>query len=161
MKKNWALLIFAVSAMLLSVPISARAAAGKTSVNLGAEYSQGDYGTSSTTKIWYFPVTFGYETDLNVVSLTVPYLIVEGTGNVVASGGMGMRRTTSNTNSTTETGIGDIVLTGSQKIAGTATSRVDLTGKIKFGTANENKNLGTGENDYALSRSLAAARISI
>ena len=155
MKIYWAWVIFVVSATLLSTPIPARAAAGKTSVSLGAEYSQGDYGTSSTTKIWYFPVTFGYETDLNLVTLTVPYLIVEGTGNVVATGGMGMRRTTSNTNSTTETGIGDIVLTGSQKIVGTATSRIDLTGKVKFGTANEDKNLGTGENDYAVQLDLA------
>jgi len=147
---RWIPLVIALCAVLLGVPSPARAAAGQTSVSLGAEYTQGDYGTSSTTKIWYFPITLGYETDQNLVSITVPYLIVEGTGNVVAAGGMGMRRTTSNTNSTTETGLGDIVLTGSQKIAGTATSRIDLTGKIKFGTADEDKNLGTGENDYAV-----------
>ena len=64
MKIYWAWVIFVVSATLLSTPIPARAAAGKTSVSLGAEYSQGDYGTSSTTKIWYFPVTLRYETDL-------------------------------------------------------------------------------------------------
>ena len=27
---------------------------------------------------------------------------------------------------------------------------IDLTGKVKFGTADENKGLGTGENDYAV-----------
>jgi hypothetical protein len=154
-KNHWTLVAFIASAILLGAPVSARAAAGNTSVSLGAEYSQGDYGTSSTTKIWYFPVTLGYETDQNLVSITVPYLIVEGTGNVVATGGMGMRRTTSNTNSETESGLGDIELTGSQKISGTATSRIDLTGKIKFGTADEDKNLGTGENDYALQLDVA------
>lgn len=148
---HWVPLVIAVGAVLLGVSSAARAAAGQTSVSVGAEYTQGDYGTSSTTKIWYFPITLGYETDQNLVSITVPYLSVEGTGNVVATGGgMGMRRTTSNTSSTTETGLGDIVLTGSQKIAGTATSRIDLTGKIKLGTADEDKNLGTGENDYAV-----------
>ena len=144
-------LVTAVCVLPLGMSPPAHAAAGQTSVSFGAEYTQGDYGTSSTTKIWYFPVTLGYETDQNLVSITVPYLIVEGTGNVVATGGMGaVRRSTSNTNSETETGLGDIVLTGSQKITGTATSRIDLTGKIKLGTADEDKNLGTGENDYAV-----------
>ncbi len=141
--------VAAVSLACLVAPAAA-SAAGETSVSLGAEYSQGDYGTSSTTKIWYFPVTLQYETDRNLLSLTVPYLSVEGKGNVVAAGGMGaIRRDTGSTASRTESGFGDMVLTGSHQIAGTATSRVDLTGKIKFGTADQNKNLGTGEDDYA------------
>ncbi len=149
--RQWVLAVSVVGAVLLNVSFPARAAEGRTSVSFGAEYTQGDYGTSSTTKIWYFPVTFGYETDINMVSVTVPYLSVEGTGNVVAAGGMGaVRRTSSSTSSKTESGFGDIVLTGSHKIAGTATSRVDLTGKIKFGTADEDKNLGTGEDDFAV-----------
>lgn len=121
------------------------------SVSVGAEYTSGDYGTSTKTKIWYFPVTFGYETDLNRISLTVPYVSVEGTGNVVVGGGgMGMRRTTSSTAIRTESGLGDVLLAASHKIGGTATSRFDLTGKIKFGTADRDKNLGTGEDDYVV-----------
>ena len=120
-------------------------------MSLGAEYTSGDYGTSSKTNIWYFPVTLRYETDVDIVSVTVSYLSVEGTGSVVPSGGMsGMRRPTTRTDVRTETGFGDVVLTGSHKIAGTTTSRVDLTGKIKLGTADEKDNLGTGENDYAV-----------
>lgn len=136
----------------LSALLSARAFAnGEVSVSFGAEYTSGDYGTPSKTNIWYFPVTLRYETDVNSVSMTVPYLSVEGTGNVVASGGMsGMRRSTTRTDVRTETGFGDVVLAGSHKIAGTASSRVDLTGKMKLGTAEEKDNLGTGENDYAV-----------
>jgi hypothetical protein len=147
---RWIPLVIAACAVLSGVSPAARAAAGQTSVSLGAEYTQGDYGTSSTTKIWYFPVTLGYETDQNLVSLTMPYLIVEGTGNVVVSGGMGMARPTARTGSETKSGLGDLVLTGSHMIAGTAASRVDLTGKIKFGTADQDKNLGTGEDDFAV-----------
>jgi len=135
----------------LVLPAANAATDADLSVSVGAEYTSGDYGTSTKTNIWYFPLTFGYETDLNRISLTVPYVSVEGTGNVVvAGGGMGMRRTTSSTTIRTESGLGDVLLVASHKIGGTATSRVDLTGKIKFGTADENKNLGTGEDDYAV-----------
>ena len=136
---------------LLASPAVNAATDGDLSVSIGAEYTSGDYGTSTKTNIWYFPVTFGYETDLNAIYLTVPWVSVEGTGNVVVTaGGMGMRRTTTSTSVRTESGLGDVLLVGSHKIGGTATSRVDLTGKIKFGTADKDKNLGTGENDFAV-----------
>ena len=146
-------------ATLLSAPPVANAATdGETSIILGAEYTSGDYGTSSKTKIWYFPVTLRYETDVNAASITVSYLSVEGRGDVVVSGGgggMGMgsqtvKRTSTLNGTRTDSGFGDVILTGSHKLAGTASSRVDLTGKIKLGTADETDNLGTGENDYAV-----------
>jgi hypothetical protein len=149
----WTAPVIAVSAVLLGASPPARAAEGHASASIGAEYTEGDYGTSSTTKIWYFPLTLEYETDENLVSVTIPYVIVNGTGNVVPGGmggGMGMVRPTGQTGSETESGFGDIVLTGSHKLGGTATSRVDLTGMIKFGTADEDKNLGTGEDDFAV-----------
>jgi len=121
------------------------------SVSIGAEYSSGDYGTSSETNIWYFPVTFGYETDVNAFHVTVPYVSVEGTGNVVpGGGGRGMPHGPASASRETESGLGDILLGGSHKIGGTATSRIDLTGEIKFGTADRDKNLGTGETDFSL-----------
>lgn len=144
-------------ATLLSAPPRANAATdGETSITLGAEYTSGDYGTSSKTKIWYFPVTLRYETDVNAASISVSYLSVEGRGDVVVSGGgMGMgsqtvQRTTTLNGTRTNSGFGDVILTGSHKLAGTASSRIDLTGKIKLGTADETDNLGTGENDYAV-----------
>lgn len=148
-------------ATLLSTPPRANAATdGETSVILGAEYSSGDYGTSSKTKIWYFPVTLRYETDVNAASITASYLSVEGRGDVVVSGGgggggMGMgsqtvTRTSTLTGTRTDSGFGDVILAGSHKLSGTASSRIDITGKIKFGTADETNNLGTGENDYAV-----------
>lgn len=146
------------TAVLLAPLLSAHAATNADlSVSVGAEYTSGDYGTSSKTKVWYFPVTLKYESDVDMLALTVPFLNVEGTGNVVVAGGgmegggeHAVRHTTSSTTSRTESGLGDLVVTGSHKIAGTGSSRVDLTGKIKLGTADEAKNLGTGENDYAV-----------
>ena len=144
-------------ATLLFVPSQTSAATdGETSIILGAEYTSGDYGTSSKTKIWYFPVSLRYETDANAASVTVSYLSVEGRGDVVVTGGgMGMgsqtvKRTSTQTGTRTDSGFGDVILTGTHKLSGTATSRIDLTGKIKLGTADETDNLGTGENDYAV-----------
>ena len=144
-------------ATLLSIPYQASAASdAETSISLGAEYTSGDYGTSSKTKIWYFPATLRYETDANAASVTVSYLSVEGRGDVVVTGGgMGMgsqtvTRTSTRTGTRTDSGFGDVILTGSHKLSGTASSRIDLTGKIKLGTADETDNLGTGENDYAV-----------
>jgi hypothetical protein len=157
MNKYVMLVISILCAPLLAVAEQARAApGGETSITLGAEYTSGDYGTSSKTKIWYFPVTLRYETDINAASISVSYLSVEGRGDVVVSGGgMGMgsqtvKRTSTVNGTRTNSGFGDIILTGSHKLSGTASSRIDLTGKIKLGTADETDNLGTGENDYAV-----------
>jgi hypothetical protein len=152
MQRSFILLALPVSALgAFLAPAASAATDADLSVSVGAEYTSGDYGTSSTTKIWYVPVTFGYETDPNAIYLTVPYVSVEGTGNVVASGeGRGLPHAPTSASSRTESGLGDVLLVASHKIAGTATSRVDLTGKIKFGTADRDKNLGTGEDDYAV-----------
>lgn len=126
------------------------ATAAETSVSLGAEYTSGDYGTSTETKMWYFPVTLRYETGRTMLALTVPYVVVEGTGNVVAGGGMGgMLRTTTIQTSRTESGLGDIELAASHVIAQDAGWRLGLGSFIKFGTADEQDNLSTGENDVA------------
>lgn len=126
--------------------------AGETSLTLGAEYSSGDYGTASKTNMWYFPATLKYETERSMMSLTIPFITVEGTGNVVASGSMqGMPRATTTQASTTESGLGDLELAASQLLAGTDDGwRLDLGGRIKFGTADEQDNLSTGEDDVAI-----------
>ena len=160
MKRRLTLAIFPVCMAFLSAPLSVYAAAdGAVSASLGAEYSTGDYGTSSKTAFWFFPTTLKHETDVNMISLTVPYVSVEGQGDVVvtAGGGMGMgggartiSRSSTRTSTRTDSGFGDVVLTGSHAIVNTVSARIDLTGKIKFGTADEKDNLGTGENDYAV-----------
>jgi hypothetical protein len=54
---------------------------------------------------------------------------------------------------TTESGLGDII--GSVTVYDVLRSSrmniaMDLTGKVKFGTADEDKGLGTGKNDYTV-----------
>jgi hypothetical protein len=58
---------------------------------------------------------------------------------------------------TTQSGLGDVVAAATYNIygsTGAAPLLIDLTGKVKFGTADENKGLGTGENDYSIQADL-------
>lgn len=155
-----AAVLVAVSA---AVPLCA-AAEGDLSVSLGAEYTTGDYGTGADTTIWYFPLSFSYGDEVTTFSVTVPYLIVEGPGNVTPAigdtprgmapgmGAMQVVRPGPVGPTRRESGLGDVVLSGSVRLVTEAPTqpRIDLTGKIKLATADEDDNLGTGENDYAV-----------
>jgi hypothetical protein len=159
------LLFVALASALLAAPVRAAEPPGKSlpppiartegvfSLSVTGEYTTGDYGSASTTDIWYFPVMFRYETERTAWRITVPYLIVEGTGDVVVSadGGHSAGHVTTSTSSYSESGLGDIILSGTYVLLpeGDATPAVGLTGKIKLATADETRGLGAGENDYA------------
>lgn len=154
-----------LAAVSLVAPLCAAAESG-LSVSMGAEYTTGSYGTGTDTSIWYFPLWLSYESGVTTFSVTVPYLIVEGPGNVIPTSsdtprgmapGMGAMQVMRpgvppGAPTSTESGLGDVVFSGSVRLVAEATAqpRVDLTGKIKLATADEDKNLGTGENDYAV-----------
>ena len=126
---------------------------GYVTLSSGYEYSTGKYGTGSATEIISIPVTALYETGAWSLKLTVPYLQVTGNGEVIASGGYGRRHTATSTvtqTRTTQSGLGDVVamLTYNAYSGAESDSGIDLSGKVKFGTAS--KALGTGKNDYAV-----------
>ena len=123
---------------------------GVFTVTSGIDYSSGKYGTSDRTEITNVPVIGKYEIDRLTLKLTVPYVTITGPGNV--SPGIGkFKKSQPVPSRTTESGLGDIVAGVTYNLYdGSATApAVDITGKIKFGTADENKGLGTGENDYS------------
>jgi hypothetical protein len=79
--------------------------------------------------------------------LTLPYVEIQGQGNVTRDlgrfRGAGAPRTAS--------GLGDIIASATRAIGVAADgTALDLTAKIKFGTADETQGLGTGENDFHL-----------
>lgn len=125
-------------------------AAGNFSLTSGFDYSTGKYGGSTSTDILYIPIIGKYSTGPWMFQLTVPYVRITGPGNVVRD--LGVLRQTTTTTRTTESGLGDVVAAATYNLyAGTTDATiVDLTGKVKFGTADETKGLGTGKNDYAL-----------
>jgi len=149
------------------------------SVSAGANYSSGKYGTDTTTDIWSVPFTAEYQTSNWTFKLVVPYINVSGPGNVIPGVGRvknnnplcrGLGRavggalhacgsgtstggTATTTSSGSASGLGDIVASAGYQLftSDDQTFGVDLTGKVKFGTADADKGLGTGQNDYGLS----------
>lgn len=124
------------------------AEAGTFSVGTGFNYSSGKYGTSTETTITSIPLVTTYDQGPWAVRLTVPYIRITGASDVVA--GVGRAKTATTTVVRTDSGLGDIVAAGTYNFFNDAALQfgADITGKIKFGTADKDKNLGTGKNDY-------------
>ncbi|MFA5081759.1 MAG: hypothetical protein WC474_04335, partial [Hydrogenophilaceae bacterium] len=125
------------------------------SLTAGMDYSSGKYGANSDTDIWYVPVRFKYERGPSTVKLTVPYLRItaptggtvigyDDDGRPIYSGGTGGR--------STDEGLGDLVLAYTYSLFDKPRGGflVDLGAKVKFATADEQKGLGSGKNDYGV-----------
>lgn len=121
-------------------------------VGTGVDYSSGSYGETEDTDIVYVPVMIRYMRFPWTAKLTVPYLQIEGPGGVV--GGVdGPVQTGQESGSTTrESGLGDVVaaLVYSLDPWSANAPALDFTAKAKLPTADEGKDLGTGEADYSL-----------
>ena len=123
---------------------------GRLTLSSGFDFSTGDYGSSGTTQIAYAPFSVKYARDPFVVKLTIPYIRITGPGNVVGvdgvlvSGGSAKRETND--------GLGDVILSTGYVLAPLrpAWPYLEFTGKVKFPTASEKRNLGTGEFDGTL-----------
>jgi len=128
----------------------------------GVDYTTGDYGSDTDTDILYVPFTVKYEHGAWFGGVTIPYIRIKGDASVVggADGTVITRKNgktkTVNGNTvpdvTTNSGLGDIVgqLGYSFFLNHKTLPLVDLIGKIKFPTADEDKGLGTGEFDYSI-----------
>lgn len=147
---------FAAKAMLfLILPISypLMAAQGTYSLTGGIDYSSGKYGGAIATDVTYVPFTGKYESEDWVFKLTVPYISISGPGNVLPN--IGQAVNTSNA-VRTDAGLGDVVASTSYSLVNSRRSGtiIDLTGKVKFGSADKFKGLGSGANDYAAETSV-------
>src|SRR6185436_2592499 len=125
------------------------AADGELSAGAGSDYSKGNYGTGSETKILSIPFMARYDSDPWKLKLTVPYLRVTGQGDVIPGIGKTNR---GQRGETTESGIGDTVLAGTYGAFYDAQSKLgfDLTAKLKLPTGDEQRGLGTGPVDQTL-----------
>lgn len=114
-------------------------------------FESGDYGTSETTDTWYLPFTLTRYFEKAEISATLPFIYQDsGAGISAVSGRPTLIRSGSGQ---AEGGIGDILLAGKyQLLEESADDCFNLKGvaRIKFPTADENKNLGTGEFDESL-----------
>jgi hypothetical protein len=140
---------------------------GQFSLSAGADYSSGKYGSSTTTDIWSVPVTAEYETSNWTFKLVLPYINVSGPSDVIPGVGHVNNKnpksrghghgngggTTPVVSPGSASGLGDVVASAGYHLftSNDQSFGVDLTGKVKFGTADADKGLGTGKNDYGLS----------
>jgi hypothetical protein len=127
----YTLLVF----LFILLPQSVQAQDGQAYFEARTGFSTGDFGTQTTSDLYYLAPTLGYISSEYDASLTVPYLsLTNGTGS----------------QSNTESGIGDMILRGGLVLMPENRNGLSLNGglSIKLPTANETKGLGTGEMDY-------------
>lgn len=123
------------------------------STAIGMDYSSGDYGTGTTSEIWYVPVVAKYETGPMIYKVTVPWLRITNPevgpdGDPLPGGCRDV-----------ESGLGDTVTSVDYALLDGSEGGVllDLIGKVKFPTADEDQCLGTGEYDYTAQIDIAKA----
>ena len=136
----------------LCASTGAQAADSGFSVGLGAEYTTGKYGGDTAIDEVYVPINFAYDARRVSVRLTVPYLNVQAPEGTVVEGPDG-EQVIGEGPVMTESGIGDVIAALTvYDVLSLADGEfvMDLTGEIKFGTADEDKGLGTGQNDYSV-----------
>ncbi|NQD92194.1 hypothetical protein HP532_05935 [Pseudomonas sp. CrR25] len=138
----------------LLVSLAVPAQAEGFAVSTGLDYSRGKYGTSTTSETWYVPVIAKYDSGPMFYKLTIPYLRITnpsvGPDGEPLPGGCG----------SVEKGLGDTVLSaGFALLHGNRGDglMVDLVGKVKLPTADEDSCLGTGKTDYSVQVDLAQA----
>lgn len=145
-------------AALAALAFPAHADDARVTLTTGMDYSSGKYGGTQSTDIRYVPVIAKYESGPWVFKLTAPYISVTAPsgGTVVSVDPSGRLIRRSVGPRATNSGMGDIVTGLTYNVMShTATqTTLDVTGKIKFGTADKNKGLGTGETDYSVQADL-------
>lgn len=127
---------------------------GSLTLSAGMDYSSGKYGGSTGTEIYYVPAILKYERGSSSLKLTLPWLTVKApTGGTIIDIGPDGRPIYSGTGpQATVRGMGDVVLAYGHGVIVQAWHGLllDVGAKIKFATADEDKGLGTGKNDYSL-----------
>jgi len=137
--------------ILHGAPLTAEDSDFEFTLSTGIEFTSGTYGGDADIEDTYVPLTATVVNGPLTFRLSVPYLSVRAPeGTIFDPDGQPLPGTGA---MTTESGLGDII--GSVTVYDVLRSSrmniaMDLTGKVKFGTADEDKGLGTGKNDYTV-----------
>jgi len=145
--------IAAAAACAALLPAAARSSDWKFSSSLN--YDTGKYGTPDRTNSLYVPFTLKRYFSNAALSVTIPYVRQSSVGQVALVGGQPVRATkktvvvAASETTTTESGLGDIMLRGAYTLMREDPNSFDLAlaGKVKLPTADKDKGLGTGEMD--------------
>jgi hypothetical protein len=142
--------LFAVANLV--APVGAWAEGVGFILDAGAEYTTGDYGGDQSVDELYLPITATLDLERVAFRLTVPFLSVKAPALTVIDGPDG-QPIVGDGPMVTSSGIGDVlaaVTVYDALVSKDGDFALDLTGKIKFGTADAEEGLGTGEQDYVL-----------
>lgn len=121
-------------------------------LKIGPTYDQGDFGTSETTHAFYLPVTFRYLGDWWDISITNGFVYLDAPPQVTFVDGSPVQTSPGTGTRETNSGLGDTLLKARFFIVddpGPSGWWPALTPfvKLKIPTADEDRNLGTGEPD--------------
>ncbi|RMG87825.1 MAG: transporter, partial [Candidatus Dadabacteria bacterium] len=163
--------VVALAALLLGVSAGPSRAAGNLSLGMGVDVQTGDYGTGETTDAWSITVQARYRPAPRwSLEVSVPYLYQSASTTTTTAGGMRFdverdrrsastggatvidrRRRWGNVEKVTDTqqGLGDVTVGASYSLVeeSDAVPGIRVSAGVKVPTADERKNLGTGEWD--------------
>jgi len=136
--------------LLAGFLILAAVAHAEVSLHSGFDYSSGDYGQSLSTQIITVPVAVAYTVNRTTWELGWSYVRIDGPGDVVPGVGRFSRR--ARLSKTVQQGLGDLTLGVAHAFAVPEGRRWSWTvaAELKFGTADADKFLGTGKDDFAM-----------
>lgn len=123
--------------------------AEEVTLHTGFDYSIGNYGLPVSTEITTIPLSLSYVVNQTTWELSLPYLRINGPGEVVP--GIGRYTARLLRSKSVSQGLGDFTMGVTQDFGG-AEGRPwtwAAGAEVKFGTASAAKSLGTGENDFA------------
>lgn len=138
-------------AALLGASTVSYAAGRSIELSGGMDYSVGDYGQTADTTVTYIPMSVKVKSNHWAYGITVPYVRITGPESSVVSDGITTGDTTA-VATRTDSGLGDVVLSAHFGFEPTDAlgTYFDVSGKVKIGTADADKGLGTGTNSYTL-----------
>lgn len=141
-----------------SVGAGLTAQAQSFSVSAGAEFTTGDYGGGTDTEVFYAPLALGLDVDDWSFRASIPYLELSGPGVFLGEDLPLVRdvRTPVRMANEDVSGFGDLNLriTKTTRLDMQGEWELDLTGRVKLPTADEDDGLGTGKADYSASADL-------
>lgn len=125
---------------------------GQFKFSSGFDYSSGDYNDAEKTTMLYIPFRTSYKKGPFTGQLSVSWIGIDGPGTVVGGGDGGVVLPPGGATSSKESGVGDTWLSLAYEVDAFPYTYgyIDVIGKIKLPTADEDKRLGTGEVDYTL-----------
>ena len=148
-------------AMVLGVAVlgaSGVANAQALSVSIGGEYTSGDYGGGGDMDVFYAPVALGLDAGDWSIRASVPYLNLSGPGIFLGEDLPLVRDARAPIRQANEdvSGFGDLNLriTKTTRLDDEGEWELDLTGRVKLPTADQDEGLGTGEADFSASADL-------